>query len=214
MTAAAPDFQVALTGAPVLETQRLILRAPQLADFEGFVAYQASARSAFTGGPLHRNLAWRAFGHLVGHWVLRGYGVFVIEDRASGRALGTAGPFFPEGWPEPEIAWTLWHPDAEGRGIAQEAARAARDFAYARLGWTTAASLIDPENHRSAALARRLGCVAEGLFHHAQHGPLTVWRHPAPALVAPHVAPHVAAAHLAAPNPADAPADTAARRPA
>jgi RimJ/RimL family protein N-acetyltransferase len=207
MTAAAlPDFQVALTGVPVLETQRLILRAPHLADFEGFVAYQASARSAFTGGPLHRNLAWRSFGHIVGHWVLRGYGVFVIEDRATGRALGTSGPFFPEGWPEPEIAWTLWHPDAEGRGIAQEAARAARDFAYDRLGWTTAASLIDPDNHRSAALARRLGCVAEGLFHHAQHGPLTVWRHPAPA----QAAPYPSAAHLVAPTPADA----AARRPA
>lgn len=165
---------------PALETPRLILRAPRLADFEGFAAYQASPRSRFTGGPLDRNQAWRSFGHVVGHWVLRGYGVFVLQDRATGAAIGTAGPWFPEGWPEPEIAWTIWDSADEGRGLAAEAALATRAFAYETLGWTSAISLILDGNARSAALAQRLGCQREGGFEHAQFGATAIWRHPAP----------------------------------
>lgn len=170
-----------LTGVPVLETERLILRAPQPEDFEAFAAYYASERSRYTGGPQERNLAWRAFCHLTGHWVHRGYGFFVLEERASGRALGTAGPYFPEGWPEPEIGWTLWLPEAEGKGYAGEAARATRAFAYDALGWNTAISLIVDGNARSAALAQRMGCWLDGTFEHRQFGKSAIWRHPAPA---------------------------------
>lgn len=165
---------------PVLETPRLILRAPRLEDFESFAAYVTSERSRFTGGPVDRNQAWRGFGHVVGHWVLRGYGVFVLQDRATGAAIGTAGPWFPEGWPEPEIAWTLWDAAHEGRGLAAEAAIATRAHAFESLGWTTAISLILDGNARSTALARRLGCVADGAYTHAQFGATTIWRHPAP----------------------------------
>ena len=49
MTALAETFAAA---TPVLETPRLILRAPRLADFDGFAAYQASDRARFTGGPV------------------------------------------------------------------------------------------------------------------------------------------------------------------
>lgn len=164
---------------PVLETPRLILRAPVLADFDAFAAYVTSERSRFTGGPVDRNQAWRGFGHIVGHWVLRGYGVFVLEDRATGRALGTSGPWFPEGWPEPEIAWTLWDAADEGRGLAAEGALAARQWAYDTLGWSTAISLILDGNARSSALAARLGCIRETAFTHAQFGTSTIWRHPA-----------------------------------
>jgi ribosomal-protein-alanine N-acetyltransferase len=171
-----------LTGAPVLHTDRLVLRAPVLDDFEGFADYQASERSRFTGGPLTRELAWRAFGHLVGHWVLRGFRPFVVT--AGGQALGAVGPFHPEGWPEPEIAWTMWDADAEGKGHAFEAAQAARAHAYGALGWTTAISMIDPDNARSVALARRMGCTPDGTFRHERFGMCHLWRHPAPERVA------------------------------
>jgi len=169
-----------LTGTPVLETERLRLRAPRLSDFEPFVSYFGSERSRFTGGPQDRNLAWRAFCHLTGHWVHRGYGFFVLEEKDTGVALGTAGPFYPEGWPEPEIGWTLWHPEAEGKGYAQEAALAARAFVYDTLGWRTAISLIVDGNTRSEALARRMGCTLDGAFEHKQFGKAAVWRHPSP----------------------------------
>ena len=170
----------ALTGTPVLETGRLILRAPVAADFDSFAAFAASDRAAYVGGPNSRALAWRRFCGMTGHWVHRGFGLFVFCDGTTGTPLGTAGPWYPEGWPEPEIAWTVWSPQAEGCGYAFEAATATRAFAYDILGWPTAISMISPRNTRSEALARRMGCTADGTFHHEQFGENTLWRHPAP----------------------------------
>jgi len=169
---------IELRGIPRLETPRLVLRAPKSGDFETWAACAGSDRARYIGGPIDRNLAWRAFCHLTGHWVHRGYSMFVFADRETDAPLGMCGPWFPEGWPEPEIGWTVWAPEAEGKGFAFEAATAARDWAYSVLGWTTAISLIAVGNDRSAALARRMGCTLEDEYTHAQHGPMQVWRHP------------------------------------
>ena len=80
----------------------------------------------------------------LGHWALRGYGNWAIEEKASGALVGYSGLWNPEGWPEPEMMWGL-AADAHGRGYATEAARRARAFAYRDLGWTTLIEL-----HRSA----------------------------------------------------------------
>ncbi len=92
-----------LAGVPVLETERLRLRGPKLSDFETYAAFTSSPRAAFVGGAVPRVQAWRAFGHLTGHWALRGYSMFIIADKATDAPLGMSGPYFPEGWPEPEI---------------------------------------------------------------------------------------------------------------
>ena len=171
---------VALTGTPVLTTERLILRAPQASDFGPWLDFMRSDRAQFVRPPvLDDGVLWRAFGHVVGHWVMRGYGQFVITDRVSGAVLGAAGPWHPAGWPEAELGWTLWSEAAEGRGIAREAVTAARAHAYGVLGWPTAVSYIDPANTRSQALARRLGCHPDPQA--ARPGEdVAVWRHPAP----------------------------------
>jgi ribosomal-protein-alanine N-acetyltransferase len=103
----------------------------------------------------------------------------MIADRETDAPLGVVGPYFPEGWPEPEIAWTVFE-QAEGRGIAFEAAQEARRFAYETLGWTTAISCTMPENTRSQALAQRMGCVRDGTYGHPEGYTLHIWRHPAP----------------------------------
>jgi len=175
--------RITLAGIPELRTARLVLRGPEARDYELFAAYATSDRSRFTGGPMTRELAWRAFCHITGHWVNRGYGPFVValpEAGGTGRGIGSVGPFYPEGWQEPEIAWTMWDGAAEGQGYAQEAALAARGFAYGTLGWTTAISMIDPANTRSRALALRLGCREDGTFVHERYGLCHIWRHPAP----------------------------------
>jgi RimJ/RimL family protein N-acetyltransferase len=171
---------VTLSHTPVLETERLRLRAPDGSDWPAWVDFTTSDRARWIGGPLDRDRAWRAMGHMIGHWVMRGWGMFVFCNRATGRPLGMAGPWFPEGWPEREIGWSVWNPDAEGKGFAFEAASTAILHAYRALGWTTAVSYIDPDNLRSIALAERLGAVRDLDAKAPGTDPCTVYRHPAP----------------------------------
>lgn len=168
-----------LAQTPVIATERLVLRAPQRGDFEPFADFLMSERAKFVGGPLERGLAWRAVCHLTGHWVHRGFGMFIFHAKGDDTPLGMAGPWFPEGWPEHEIGWSVFRPEAEGKGFAYEAARAARDYAWNVLGWTTAVSYIDPGNDRSIALALRLGAVHDAAADHPGDGASLVYRHPA-----------------------------------
>ncbi len=164
---------------PQLETERLILREYRQSDFDDFAAFYATPRSRFIGGPMPRELAWRGLAAHLGHWALRGFGFWAVEEKATGAFCGHVGLWHPEGWPEPEVGWVLMGP-AEGRGIALEAAFAARRHAYGTLNWPTAISLIDPENTRSLRLAERMGCWHDGDFTHVRLGPMQIWRHPAP----------------------------------
>jgi RimJ/RimL family protein N-acetyltransferase len=182
MVVTAPS--VSLSGAPTLHTERLVLRVPQRGDYSHWSAFATSQRAQYIGGPLSDELAWRALGHLTGHWVHRGYGMFIFSTKDSDIPLGMAGPWYPEGWPEHEIGWSVWAPAAEGKGYAYEAALAARAFAYDVLGWTTAVSYVHPENQRSSALARRLGAVLDdSATQPFDDEPCLIYRHPAPGVV-------------------------------
>ncbi|MDG4649509.1 GNAT family N-acetyltransferase [Roseibacterium sp. SDUM158017] len=176
-----------LADTPVLETERLRLRAPEAADLEAYAPFVMSARARFIGGGADKDMghAWRMLSVLSGHWHLRGYGTFVMVENASGRPVGSAGPWHPGDWPEPELGWSIWSEDAEGRGYAFEAVTELRRHAYGRLGWSTAVSYIDARNARSLALARRLGCTPDDAAAQPHRDePVQVWRHPAPAEVA------------------------------
>jgi RimJ/RimL family protein N-acetyltransferase len=142
-----------------LTTDRLLLRPFRAEDIDAYAAFCADPEvMRFLGdrGVLARDDAWRQMAMLTGHWTLRGYGTWALEERATGAFVGRAGLHYPEGWPEPEIGWGLarayW-----GRGFAYEAAQAAMDHAFKQLGWTRVMSLIDPANTRSIQLAERLG---------------------------------------------------------
>lgn len=142
--------------APVLHTERLTLRMPVLADFGPRAEFYASDRSVWEGGPLPRAEAWRIWASEVGQWPLMGYGPFSVEDRATGTYLGEVGIYHPEGYPEPELGWFVTA-EAEGRGIAVEAAQAVMLWARKAFGWDDITNIIDPGNARSIALGLRLG---------------------------------------------------------
>lgn len=165
-----------LVRIPTLDTERLVLRAPQVSDFEAYAEFCASPRSAGVGGPYDRDQAFSRLSELIGHWHLRGYGRWMVTDRDTQAPLGVVGLMYPESWPAPEIAWSLFDV-AEGKGIAFEAAMATRDFAYRVLGWDTVISCVMDGNTRSNSLAQRLGCTHEGVYEHPKLGPLVVWRH-------------------------------------
>ena len=101
-----------------------------------------------------------------------------VTETGDDMCIGIVGPKRPPHWPEGELTWIVFG-SAEGKGIASEAARAARDDAYARLGWDTAVSYIEDGNTRSIALAERLGCTCD-VDALVPGGPVKAWRHPAP----------------------------------
>ena len=145
---------------PRLETERLLLREFREHDLEAMVAIFADpdvARFiALDALPKDREYAWRTMSGLTGHWMLRGFGMWAVEEKASGRFAGYVGPYYPETWPEKEIGWTLAR-EFWGKGYASEAARTALAFARDELRWLKVIHVIDPANLRSIAVAAGLG---------------------------------------------------------
>lgn len=144
---------------PQLETERLRLTAFGDRHFEAYAAMLAdpsSTRFVGDGQPLDRMNAWRSMAMLLGHWALRGYGMWALELRDSGEFVGRVGLHHPEGWPDLELGWML-RPEHRHLGFATEAGRAALDFAFTKVNAPRAISLIRCENSASERVARRLG---------------------------------------------------------
>lgn len=164
---------------PTLETERLIMRAFCEDDITFEKAFLATEDSRFVGGPMPPHRAWRSIAMVTGHWALRGFGLWALEDKETGQYVGRVGLWYPDGWIGREIGWTLM-PHAWGKGLATEAAMASRAHAYDVLGWDTAISCIAPENTASKAVARRLGASFEKFYEEPEYGTTEIWRHPAP----------------------------------
>lgn len=161
---------------PTLHTERLIMRAPKRSDMAALDTFRTSERSRGVGGPFASSSTHEKLCALVGHWHIEGYGRWIVADH-NDTPLGLVGLLNPDGWPEPEIGWSLFA-EAEGKGIAYEAAIATRTYVYDVLGWPSVISCVAPDNTRSLALAKRLGATHEGEFQHADHGTLQIFRHP------------------------------------
>ncbi len=146
-----------LIGLPVLETQRLILRAPQAADWPAFRDYRVSDRTAFTGGTKKEHEAAEQFSSFFGHWVMRGFGRLIAQDRATGLGIGHFGPMQWQDGAEPELTWSLWTAAAEGQGLAREAAAAMHRWVFGPLGLASARAEIHRDNSASHAIAAHLG---------------------------------------------------------
>lgn len=117
---------------------------------------------------LTRMEAWRHLAMLLGHWVLRGYGMWGVEELETGRLVGRVGFHNPDGWPAFELGWTIgknWW----GKGYATEAAKACLDHAFNHMGREHVISLIDPENLSSIRVAERIGEKLEGEADVAGH---------------------------------------------
>lgn len=142
-----------------LETDRLILRMLGETDLDAYAEMCADPEVMHfigDGAPLARHMAWRKLAMMVGHWSLRGYGLWGAEEKSSGALIGYVGFWNPEGWPGFELGWTLrrsyW-----GMGYATEGARAALRYAFTKLDQPHVISLIHPENAASIRVAQRLG---------------------------------------------------------
>jgi [ribosomal protein S5]-alanine N-acetyltransferase len=144
---------------PVLETDRLRLCAFAERHFEAYAAMLAdptSTRFVGDGEPLDRMNAWRSMAMLIGHWSLRGFGMWAVERKDTGEFVGRVGLHRPEGWPDLELGWML-RAEHRRHGYATEAGRVALDYAFRTLDAQRIVSLIRIDNSASERVARRLG---------------------------------------------------------
>jgi RimJ/RimL family protein N-acetyltransferase len=150
------------TPAPILETERLILRVPAAEDFEPWAAFAADPEvMRYLGGAQARSVAWRGICTVAGSWTIRGFGMLSVIEKATGRWVGRLGPWQPEDWPGTEVGWGLAR-EAWGKGYATEGAAACMDYAFDALGWSEAIHTIEPGNAGSQAVAKRLGSTLWG----------------------------------------------------
>lgn len=163
-----------------LETERLLLRQfdeNDVADLHRYYGDAEATRYTFAR-PLTQADTWRMLCSMIGHWHVRGYGPYAVEEKASGAVLGTVGFWYPLGWPEPEIKWALarryW-----GRGFAAEAARAVQAAGRQHLPDIALISMIHPDNEPSIRLALALGATCERQCTYEDRE-YDIYRHPQP----------------------------------
>jgi|SRR5947208_6027045 len=151
-----------------IDTERLVLRRWREDDANAWVGIWSDP-SVFTvlwpGAVYSAELVLDRLKHHLHHWTTYGFGLFALEDRASGDVVGWTGPSHPDFAPElageVELGWTL-RSDGRHRGLATEAATAALRASLDALGHDRIISLIDPDNHDSMAVARRIGMAHAG----------------------------------------------------
>jgi RimJ/RimL family protein N-acetyltransferase len=160
---AAARYRAAL---PVLETQRLVLRAAAMDDFQAWTKILAEA---FDDTP---EQAWDEFTNYTAGWVLHGHGLFVACRKSDNAATGFVMLGLEWGDEEPELGY-MFDAEFHGQGYATEACMAVRDFGFDLLGQGNFVSYISTKNDRSSAMAARLGAIKDGAFD----AKTNIWRH-------------------------------------
>ncbi len=146
--------EMAREGLPVLETERLSLRAACMDDFEAW------AKTLEAGFGDNRQDAWDEFANYSAGWVLHGHGLFTVLRRADGQIVGFVILGLEWGDYEPELGY-MFDPDFQQQGYATEAATAVRDYGFELLGKGKFVSYIGPQNKASNAIAAKLGATRD-----------------------------------------------------
>ena len=158
-----------------VETERLrLVRWDRREHASGLASVNADAEvMRFIGDavPLTRVESRIMSDRIAEHWRTYGFGLWATIEKATGRMIGFAGVahplWLPRGEQVIEVGWRL-HTDAWGHGYATEAGRAALRYGFERLDVAEIIALIHPDNHRSVAVARRLGLELRERIPHPQ----------------------------------------------
>ncbi|HEX8840874.1 MAG TPA: GNAT family N-acetyltransferase [Sphingomicrobium sp.] len=180
-----PGSSSKFTEAPTLETERLLLRQWRKEDFRPYHAILShpEVHKHFGPSPMNAEEAWRRLTSFVGGWQFLGFGMWAVEEKASGKLVGIVGLFNawrdlqPQFGEEPEMGWIM-AAETHGKGLASEACDRVVKWAEASLAPTPIWAIIAPANEPSLRLAAKLGFETIGATTY--HGdPTIVLRRPA-----------------------------------
>ena len=144
---------------PTVETERLRLRALCERDVSAYASWVSNPvvmQFIGEGQPINVDEAWRKIAFFVGHWQLRGYGQWAVEEKSTGKMVGRVGLHHPHGWPGIEVGWMI-DPKRWGEGFATEAARASVAWGFRELDLEEIVSVMKPENTASIRVAEKIG---------------------------------------------------------
>lgn len=161
-----------------LESERLVLRMFHEDDWRCMHTHYGNADcTRYTvGRALSEGESWRLTATLAGHWLLRGYGPYAVEEKSSGAMIGAVGLWYPADFPEREIKWALL-PEYQGRGYASEAARAVQAMAAEVYPGLPPISFIHRDNGASVRVALSVGATLENEVDF-RGGRFQIYRHP------------------------------------
>jgi RimJ/RimL family protein N-acetyltransferase len=149
---------------PEVLTPRLRLRAWTDADVQGLADIYADPESVRYLRFYDLEGTRQQIERFKTHWALRGFGLWAVEERASGRFIGRIGLMRHDDWiaspHDAEVGWVVAR-DLWGQGLATEGGRAALDFGMA-MGLTDFISVAAVDNVASQRVMQKLGLVRRG----------------------------------------------------
>ena len=163
--------------APILETDRALLRPHRADDLDAYAALYTDPVVTRFLGARSREESWNRILRYAGMWQIVGFGLWAIEDKASGALVGEAGfhemkrEIVPAFDGAPEAGW-VFTPAVHGRGFASEVVSRMHDWAKGRPGFERTVCIIAPENAASLAVAKKFGYREQA--HTTYHGEPTV----------------------------------------
>jgi RimJ/RimL family protein N-acetyltransferase len=141
---------------PTIESSRLVLRPFRSDDLDAHAAMNADPMvMRYIGDVEDRSAAYRSMCAYIGHWYLRGYGPWAVEERATGAFVGRAGLVRFEPWTDVEVAYAL-APTARGKGYATEVAERSLRYAHDVVAARGVTSHILEDNVAAIRVAERL----------------------------------------------------------
>jgi RimJ/RimL family protein N-acetyltransferase len=159
-----------------IETTRLLLRMPELADAEALMGILWDPevvelkQVTLHEPPGDLDLALKNTSDMLRQWELRGYGQWSVIEKATGYVIGCVGFYHPQRpWPGVDLGW-VFHRSRWGHGFATESAAAALTWAWERTHVDRIVSLIAPDDHRSIRVATKIGARFERADADPVHG--------------------------------------------
>jgi RimJ/RimL family protein N-acetyltransferase len=150
--------------APILETERLILRAHRLEDFDALHIMWTDplVHKHILPEPPSREQNWNRLIRYAGHWPMLGYGFWAATEKSTDSIVGELGyadfhrDIDPPLGDRIEMGW-VFASAYHGKGFASEALTAVIGWGDRNLKHKNTACMIDPQNLASIRIAGKFG---------------------------------------------------------